>query len=119
MKSNVNELMTNQTHILQAIKYLNERVEDIIEKTKNSDEVKNIIESQSMIDEIIVKNTDDIAKIKKTKEENAVAIQCLETRIEKIDKEIETTKKTIQEKVDIVRQFNGLQDLWNKFQEKH
>jgi hypothetical protein len=36
-----------------------------------------------MIDEIIVKNSDEISKIKKSKEENAVAIKCLETRIDK------------------------------------
>ena len=37
IKSNVNELMKNQKHILEAIKYLNENIEDIIDKVKDSD----------------------------------------------------------------------------------
>ena len=47
----VTSLKTNQTHIVMAIKYLNEQVEDMVEKTKceNTNEVKNIIESQVMI----------------------------------------------------------------------
>ena len=68
IKSNVNELMRNQTNILEAIKFLINRVDDIIEKKKNFDEVENIVDSQTMIDELIVKNTDDIYRIKKIHE---------------------------------------------------
>ena len=59
IKSNVDEVMGNQTHILEAIKFMNDRIEDIIEKTKNVGEVKNIVESQTMLDEIIVKNAEE------------------------------------------------------------
>ena len=102
MKKNVKELMDNQTNILEAIKYLNERIEDIIDKEKKDkcNEVKDILDSQAMIDEIIVKNSDDILIIKKTKEENTVAINSLETKIDILDKEIEMTNKKVQDAVD-------------------
>ena len=48
-----------------------------------------------MIDKLIVKNCDDILLIKKTKEENDIAIKHLDRQIEKMDKEIELTKKSI------------------------
>ena len=95
----VSELMRNQKHILEAIKYLNERI-DIIDKTKDdkSGEVENILESQAMLDQIIVKNSDDILLIKKTKDANAAAIKHLETKIEQIDNEIEETNMTRKDK---------------------
>ena len=85
MKNDISELMTNQKHMLEAIKYLHEQIEDIFKKAKNdkTDEVDNIIESQAMIDKLIIKNCDDILLIKKTKEENDVAIKHLERQIEK------------------------------------
>ena len=97
MKNDISELMTNQKHMLEAIKYLHEQIEDIFKKAKNgkTDKVDNIIESREMIDKLIVKNCDDILLIKKTKEENDVAIKHLERQIEKMDKEIELTKKSI------------------------
>ena len=51
-----------------------------------------------MIDRIIVKNSDDILLIKKTKEENTAAIRHLERQIAKVDKEIE---KAMKDKMDI------------------
>ena len=103
MEKKVNELMENQTHVLEAIKYLNERIEDIIDKKKkdNCNDVKDILDSQAMIDNIIVKNSDDILIIKKTKEENTVAIKRLETKIDKLDKEIEMTNKKILDAEDM------------------
>ena len=97
MKNDISELMTNQKHMLEAIKYLHEQIEDIFKKAKNdkTDEVDNIIESQAMIDKLIVKNCDDILLIKKTKELNDDAIKNLERQMEKMDKEIELTKKSI------------------------
>ena len=53
------ELMMNQKHILEAIKYLNECIE-YKAKNENTNEVNDILESQAMIDQIIVKNADDI-----------------------------------------------------------
>ena len=76
MKKGISELTTNQNHILVAIKYLNEQIEEMVDKAKseNTNEVKNIIESQAMIDEIMVKNCDDTMIIKKKKDENTAAI---------------------------------------------
>ena len=83
----------------------NKQIEDILEKAKNDNkkEVENILESQAMIDEIIVNNSDDILMIKKAKEENSIAIRQLERQIDKVDKEIEMTKKAVQSKTDIIQ----------------
>ena len=62
----------------------------------NTKDVQDILESQEMIDKIIVKNSDDILKIKKTKEENIVAFKHLERQIEKRDEELELAKQTIE-----------------------
>ena len=106
MKKEINELKTNQTHILVAIKYLNLQVEDMVEKTKseNTNEVKNIIESQVMIDEIMVKTCNDIIIIKKKKDENTAAIKNLKRLIDKMDKEIEITKKAYEGKKDTAKE---------------
>ena len=64
LKEKVVELEENQNHMLKAIQNLNERLEGM-EKRKN--EVQDIFKSRSMIDEILVKNSDDITVIKKTK----------------------------------------------------
>ena len=67
--------------------------------------MENILESQEMIDRIIVKNSDDIWLIKKTKEKNTAAIRHLERQIDKVDKEIE---KAIKKKTDIPKnRFNS------------
>lgn len=86
----INELLENQNHILEAIKNLNERLEVIEERISDEhyNDVKDILESQLMIDELIVKNSDEIGVIKKIKEDNASAIKVLESKIENIDKEI-------------------------------
>ena len=100
IKKQVDELMDNQTHILAAIKYLDERMK-VIENTsdKKSDDVKEIVESQTMIDELVVKNSDDILVMKRTKEKNADAIKDLETKMDRINQEIELKKKKIMDKV--------------------
>ena len=89
MKENIDDLMTNQRHILEAIKYLKEQVEDIVKKDKVMNEkdvdVDRILESQAMIDELLVKNCDDILRIKKMKEENADNIKVLDKKIDKIE----------------------------------
>ena len=68
--------------MLEAIKQLNER---LIEIENKEYDVKNIVESQSLIDEIIMKNSDDILFIKKTKEENTASIKSLEAKNDTID----------------------------------
>ena len=51
-----------------------------------------------MIDEIIVKNTDDILILKKLKDKNSVAIRHLEARIYTLDKEMERTMEAFKDK---------------------
>ena len=53
----VSELMENQQHILEAIKYLDKKIKDILEKANDdkSLQVGNILESQATVDEIIKK----------------------------------------------------------------
>ena len=93
--------MNNQNHILTAIKYLDEKVKDVIDKAEDteSDEIKNIIESKAMLDGIIVKHSDDILVMKKTKADNADAIKVLETKIDMINHEIKCTKRKPADKV--------------------
>ena len=86
LKDQVSELQENEKHMLEAIKHLNER---LIEIENKEYDVKNIVESQSLIDEIIAKNSDDILFIKKTKEENTISIKALEAKIDTTDREIE------------------------------
>ena len=68
----ISELMTNQKHMQEAIKHMDEQIEDKAKNDKKN-EVDNIIESQAIIDQLIVKNCVHILLIKKTKEENIVA----------------------------------------------
>ena len=66
------KLNKNQNHVLEAIKDLNERLEHLedIFKDDRLNNLREIIESQEIIDGIIVKNTDDMILIKKKKEHN-------------------------------------------------
>ena len=102
LNEQVSELMVNQKHMLEAIKYLNERMEDIIENAKEAkdNQIENILESQGMIDGIIVKNSDDIRILKKTKEQNSLAIKHIEEKIDMIDKELKRTKNVVEEKAN-------------------
>ena len=79
----ITELFENQKNILEAVQYLNERLKAIEEKNsdKEVDDIDNILKSKVMIDKILVKNTEDISKMKKMKEDNSVAIKALETKI--------------------------------------
>ena len=56
------EFISNQKYILDAVKNLNERlleVEERLDDEKMKD-IKDIIEGQALIDKVIVKNADDI-----------------------------------------------------------
>ena len=90
IKVQIKELLENQEHILEAVKNLNERLERIEQKTNDEklDDIKNILESQTMIDEIIVKNSDDIILMKKTKKNSETALILLESKIDMLDEEI-------------------------------
>ena len=98
----VSELMKNQKHILEAVKYLDKQIKDIVGKVKDDkiSQVENILESQAMVDEIIVKNSDDIKALMKTMGDNAVGIKNVEEKIEKIDKEIERLMNSLAVKED-------------------
>ena len=86
--------------MLEAIKYRRERIEDVTDKANNEKtNVRDILDSQAMIDAIIVKkHSDDIVLIKKIKEENDAAIKILKKRIDKINDELETTRNDIRDK---------------------
>ena len=101
----VRDLTENQNHILEAIKYLDERIQDILGKAEcdKIKEVNNILESQAMIDQIIVQNSDAIHALKKAKDENDNAIKQLDAKIDNINKEMEMTEKIISEKEDMVK----------------
>ena len=49
VKEKIKELMDNQTHILEALKYLDERLINVEDKTVDSQtkEIKDILESQA------------------------------------------------------------------------
>ena len=67
------------------------KIEEVTEKVNNEkSDVRELLESQAMIDALIVKTSDDILAIKKAKEVNVAAIKTLDTKIEEMKKEIET-----------------------------
>ena len=63
-------------------------------------EIRNLIESQAIIDEIIVKNSDDIKLMLKVKNQNQNELNRLESQINALDQEIKEKIK------DIESQFN-------------
>ena len=67
------------------------KIEEVTEKVNNEkSDVRELLDSQAMIDALIVKTSDDILAIKKAKEVNVAAIKTLDTKIEEMKKEIET-----------------------------
>ena len=110
--------MVNQHHILEAIKYLKEKVEEDNHGNDRLKEMQDMIESQALIEEVIVKNSDDIQIIKRSKEEANTALRSIDVQIARIQKELEAmTKKTKNkekmEKKDKLQQSNDNVD--NKF----
>ena len=87
LKMKVKELVINQDHMLNAIKFLSEKLEEVTEKVNNDkSDVRQLLESQAMIDALVVKTSDDILSIKKAKEENFAAIKKLDTKIDQMKK---------------------------------
>lgn len=87
LEEQVETLKNNQEHVIEAFKNLNDRfgaIEGIIDVGQLKD-AKNIVESQAMIDELIVKNADDIKILQEWKKRNLEAIQ-------NMDQEIKTVK---------------------------
>jgi uncharacterized C2H2 Zn-finger protein len=118
LKDEVKELFKNQHHILEGISYVNQRLEAIERKFDNKN-VENIIESQTMIDELIVKNSDDINLIKKAKEFNSVAISNIEVQIKGIEKELEAQQKDMLQCKKCESIFHTKSDLIHHIKEKH
>ena len=108
LKEQVMELEKDQTHMLEAIKYLNDRLEAMEKKESN---LKDFLESQGTIDEIIVKNCDDIHIMKRTKENNEKSIKNIEAKIETIDQEIE--KRTANLETQLQPVTIGVRDIEN------
>ena len=86
----IEEVLKNQNYIIEAVTNLNARLEAIEKQSddEQTTDLKEILESQALIDGIMVNNSDDIALMKKLKQENKDAIKCLEYRIEILGKEI-------------------------------
>ena len=82
--------MENQTHILEAIRYLDERWKNVEDKKGDNQrgEIKEILDIQAMLDQIVVKTSDNFLLMKKTKEEKAIAICLIDAKIEKFIEEI-------------------------------
>ena len=87
LKEQMIEMQQNRKHMLEAIRYLSERLQCIENK------------EHDLKDEIIVKNSDDISIIKKTKEDNAISIKKLEVKIDDIEKEIETRTANLEKEL--------------------
>ena len=63
----MDEILLNQNYILDAVQNLNLRLESLEEKI-DDDKIKDlteILEGQSMMDELVVKNSDDIVLLVK------------------------------------------------------
>ena len=104
-KEQLDEILLNQNYILDAVQNLNVRLEALEEKIDDDKmkDLKDILEGQSMLDEIVVKNSDDIVLLVKLKEVNDVKIKVFQQKIDLLDKEIlnrdEELKKLIQHKI--------------------
>ena len=106
LKEQVVELNKNQNHVLEAIKDLNERLEHLedIFKDDKLNNLQEIIESQEIIDGIIVKNADDMIPMKKKKEQNEESIKYLEEKMYTIDKVIATMTQNLQDQFERLRE---------------
>ena len=97
LKEKVTELEENQKHILEAIKYLDGQLKGNIEKNDigQINVFNNILESQSMIDELIIKNSDDIVLIKKTRLDNSIAIRVVESKLILLKKKFRVSNQSL------------------------
>ena len=87
IEQQVESLKNNQKHVIEALENLNQRfssIENSIEPEQLKD-IKDIIDSQSVIDEQIVKNSDDIKKLLKWKNSNLEAIEQLHHKIKIVE----------------------------------
>ena len=77
---------------------MNERLEMIEQNydVEKMNEIQEILDSQAVIDEVIVKNSDDIANMKKSKDENGDLIKSLDSKIDSIDTEIKRRENELE-----------------------
>ena len=99
-------LMGLSHHIWPSMHHLSERLKDFEQKEQ---EEKDVLESQSVIDEVIVKNSDDIVILKKTKDNIAIAFKDLETKLYTLDQEIDSRALNMKLQLESVKLFR--QDL--------
>ena len=97
----IDELLENQKYILDAVQNLNKSFLSI--ETKVDDDklgnINNIVETQRMFDKIIVKNSDDIESIKKTREKNEEVLKGLKSKIFILDDELQKRCQKAHKKV--------------------
>ena len=117
IQNQVKELMVNQHHILEAIKYLKDKVEEDKNGNDGLKEIQDIIESQAMIDELIVKNSDDIQIIKRSREEANTALKSIDVKIAIIQKEMEAMTKNTEDKEKKVKLEQSNDKVDNKFKD--
>ena len=102
------EFISNQKYILDAVKNLNERlleVEERLDDEKMKD-IKEIIEGQALIDEVIVKNADDIKLMTKVKNQNENELKRLEFQINALDQEIKEKIRDIESRTNDENKVN-------------
>ena len=105
ISSKVKELIVNQEHMLNAIKYLSEKVEDITNQLNcEKVNIRDILESK----EIVVKNSNDILLIRKTREENDAAIKILDMRIDMIKQEIDIKRENVKKETDRLKKDSSV-----------
>ena len=92
IEEQIENLKTNQGHVIEAVKNLNvgfEAIERAIDLEKLKD-VEEIIDSQEIIDELVVKMSDDIKILQESKNINLLTIEKMDSEITMIkDKERE------------------------------
>ena len=92
----VQNFKNNQEHVIEAVKDLNDRfgaIESVIDLEKLK-ELKDILKSQEMLDELLVKNSDDIKLLQNWKNDNLKAQEKISQEMMKItDREREILEK--------------------------
>ena len=105
-ENQIEELLKNQSYILDALANLNERVIAIEVKIDDSkiDDIKEVIDGQTIIDALLVKNSDDIVIMKKVIQKNDDSIRNIVSKIEKLDKELEARTVELKKQNNVINQ---------------
>ena len=113
MKNKMEELYTNQTHILEAIQNLNERLIKIEENfdDKIVDEIKEIVETRAVLDDVVVKTSDHITALMKGKDVNKDAITKLTKESNNNQKSMEETMRKLGDEIEHIDNKIKLLDI--------